>query len=76
MNNSYRFLFYIVLWYLPSVIIECINIYTTNQNQYSSNSSITRVFGYMFMTSYVIHGVFLIPIVAYVADFLLRKILK
>lgn len=23
----------------------------------------------MFMTSYVIHGVFLIPIIAYVADF-------
>ncbi len=76
MNNGYRFLFYIVFPYILSVIAWYINIYITNPSQYSSNGSTTGVLGHMFMTSYVIHGVFLIPIVAYAADFSLRKILK
>ncbi len=76
MNNGYRFLFYIVLPYILSVIAWYINIYIANPSQYSSNGSTTGVFAHIFMTSYVIHGVFLIPIVAYAADFLLRKILK
>lgn len=76
MNNGYRFLFYIVFPYILSVITWYINIYITNPNQFSSNGSITGIFGHMFMTSYIIHGVFLIPIVAYVADLLLRKVLK
>lgn len=76
MNNGYRFLFYIVLPYILSVIAWYINIYIANPSQYSSNGSTTGIFGHIFMTSYVIHGVFLIPIVAYAADFLLRKILK
>ncbi len=71
-NNGYRFLFYIVLPYILSVIAW----YITNPSQYSSNGSTTGILGHMFMTSYVIHGVFLIPIVAYAADFLLRKMLK
>lgn len=75
-NNGYRFLFYIVLPYILSVIAWYINIYITNPSQYSSNGSTTGILGHMFMTSYVIHGVFLIPIVAYATDFLLRKILK
>ncbi len=76
MNNGYRFLFYVALPYILSVITWYINIYIANPNQFSSNGSITGIFGHMFMTSYIIHGVFLIPIVAYVADLLLRKVLK
>lgn len=75
-NNGYHFLFYIVFPYILYVIAWYINIYITNPSQYSSNGSTTGVLGHMFMTSYVIHGVFLIPIVAYVTDLLLRKILK
>lgn len=75
-NNGYRFLFFIALPYILSVITWYFNIYISNPNHYSSSGSITGVFGHMFMTSYVIHGVFLIPIVAYAADFSLRKILK
>lgn len=75
-NNNYRFLFYIVLPYILSVIAWYINIYITNPSQYSSHGSTTGALGHMFMTSYVIHGVFFIPIVAYAADFLLRKMLK
>lgn len=74
MNNGYRFLFYIVLPYILSVIAWYINIYITNPSQYSSNGSTTGVLGHMFMTSYVIHGVFLIPIVAYVTDLSLRNV--
>lgn len=76
MNNGYRFLFYIVLPYILSVITWYINIYIASPNQFSSIGSTTGVFGHIFMTSYVIHGVFLIPIVAYLADFSLRKVLK
>lgn len=75
-NNGYRFLFFIALPYILSVITWYFNIYISNPNHYSSSGSITGVFGHMFMASYVIHGVFFIPIVAYVADFSLRKILK
>lgn len=75
-NNGYRFLFFIALPYILSVITWYFNIYISNPNHYSSSGSITGVFGHMFMASYVIHGVFFIPIVAYVADFLLRKMLK
>lgn len=75
-NNGYRFLFYIVLPYILLVITWYINIYITNPNHYSSSGSITGVFGHMFMTSYIMHGVFLIPIVTYTADFSLRNVLK
>lgn len=75
-NNGYRFLFFIALPYILSVITWYFNIYISNPNHYSSSGSITGLFGHMFMASYVIHGVFFIPIVAYVADFSLRKILK
>lgn len=75
-NNGYRFLFFIALPYILSVITWYFNIYISNPNHYSSSGSITGVFGHMFMASYVIHGVFFIPIVAYAADFLLRKMLK
>lgn len=75
-NNGYRFLFFITLPYILSVITWYFNIYISNPNHYSSSGLITGVFGHMFMASYVIHGVFFIPIVAYAADFLLRKMLK
>lgn len=76
MNNGYRFLFYVALPYILSVITWYINIYIANPNQFSSNGSIIGIFGHIFMTSYIIHGIFLIPIVAYVVDLLLRKVLK
>lgn len=75
-NNGYRFLFFIALPYILSVITWYFNIYIFNPNHYSSSGSITEVLGHMLMASYVIHGVFFIPIVAYAADFLLRKMLK
>ncbi len=76
MNNRYRLLFYIVLPYILSVITWYINIYIDIPTHYFKNGSITGVLSHMFMTSYIIHGVFLIPIVAYIADFLLRKMLS
>ncbi len=76
MNNGYRLLFYIVLPYILSVITWYINIYIDIPTHYFKNGSITGVLSHMFMTSYIIHGVFLIPIVAYIADFLLRKMLS
>lgn len=75
-NNYYRFLFYVFFPYLLSIVTWYFNIYISydaKSLKYLGYGSKTGLWGEVLIIPYVLHGVFLIPIVAYATDFVFLR---
>jgi len=67
-NKKYRLVAYILVPYLINISVWGINEFQPNRYTLTS-----KMLSDLFITSYIIHFIFLIPIVAYLADYVIRN---
>lgn len=70
-NMLHRFIIYFLIPYIINLIVWYFNGYQTNIYKYNS-----VMISDFFFTSYVIHFIFIIPIVAYLLDYTFRFRIK
>lgn len=69
-NKKYRLVAYVLMPYLINVIVWGFNEFQTNRY-----TQLSVIITDLFISSYVIHFVFLIPIMAYLSDYGIRSII-